>query len=58
MSKPNSSIIVAALQSGKEMKMSQRDYLVIQQYCENKGIEIEVVKKEGLELTVKMKSNS
>jgi hypothetical protein len=55
MSKPNSSIIVAALQSGKEMKMSQRDYLVIQQYCENRGVEIEVVKKEGLELVVKMK---
>lgn len=54
--KPNSSIIVAALQSGKEMKMSQRDYLVIQQYCENKGVDIEVVKKDGLDLVVKMKN--
>ena len=42
--------------SGKEMKMSQRDFLTVQMYCENRGIKLDIVKKDGLELVVKMKS--
>jgi hypothetical protein len=50
-----SKLIIANLKAGKEVQMSQRDYLLIQQYCESVGIELEVVSKKGLMLTVKKK---
>jgi len=48
-------ILIASLKSGNEVICSQRDYLMIQGYCANMGIGIEVIKKEGLNLTIKKK---
>lgn len=46
-------LIIQSLQQGREVKISQRDYLTLSEYADNKGLKLEVVKKEGLELTVK-----
>jgi hypothetical protein len=51
----NTKIWLAQLKSGGELKVNQRDYLVIQQYAEEKGITLAIVKKEGIMLTVKAK---
>lgn len=48
-------ILIASLKSGNEVICSQRDYLMIQEYCANVGMNIEVIKKEGLNLTIKKK---
>ena len=54
--KDTSQLIIASLKSGKEVTMSQRDWLTISQYAENVGIELEIVGKKGLELKVKIKT--
>lgn len=46
-------ILIQSLQQGKTAVISQRDFLIVQQFCENKGIKLEVVSKKGLELTIK-----
>lgn len=46
-------ILIQSLQQGKTAVISQRDFLVVQSYCANKGITLEVVSKKGLELTIK-----
>lgn len=57
MSKPTATtLIVASLKAGREVKLSQRDYLVISQYAENMGMKLDIVKKDGMELTVKIKT--
>jgi hypothetical protein len=53
MKQDYSKLIIASLKAGKEMKVSQRDWLTISQYAENIGLKLEVVKKDGLELVVK-----
>lgn len=54
MSKDNSTkLLLASLKSGNEITVSQRDYLVIQQYAENMGLTLNIIKKEGGNITVK-----
>lgn len=54
--KDTSQLIIASLKSGKEVTMSQRDWLLISQYADNIGIELEIIGKKGLELKVRIKS--
>ena len=51
----DSKIIISALKSGKEVKLSLRDYLVVQQYAESVGMNIEVVRREKDNVWVKKK---
>lgn len=46
-------LIIANIKAGEPVVLSQRDFLTISDYCKNKGIQIEVVKKEGMNLTIK-----
>lgn len=55
MKKDNSKIWLASLKSGGQVTCSQRDLLLIQQYAESIGMQVEVVKKDGMTLTVKAK---
>lgn len=51
----NSKLIIANLKSGKEVKLSMRDYLTVQQYAESVGLNVEVVKRIKDEVFVKAK---
>ena len=55
MKKDNSKIWLAQLKSGGQLTINQRDYLLVQQYAESKGIVLDIVKKDGVMLTVKAK---
>lgn len=55
MKHDNQRIWIASLKSGGQITCSQRDFLLIQQYAENVGLNVEVVKKVGMTLTVKAK---
>ena len=55
MKSDNSKIWLAQLKSGGQLTINQRDYLLVQQYAEGKGITLDIVKKEGVMLTVKSK---
>ena len=57
MKTDNSKIWLASLKSGGQVTCSQRDLLLIQQYAESIGMQVEVVKKDGMTLTVKAKEN-
>lgn len=49
----NSKLIIASLKAGKEIKISVRDYLVVQQYAESIGMKLEVVGRAKNEVTVR-----
>ena len=49
----NSKLIIASIKAGKEVKLSQRDFLTVSEYCKNAGIQIEVLNKNGMDLTIK-----
>lgn len=42
----NSKIILASLKAGNEIKISLRQYLVIEQYAESVGLKIKIVRRE------------
>lgn len=48
----NTKLIIANIKAGKEVTVSQRDFLTISDYCKACGIQIEVVKKVGINLTI------
>ena len=53
MAKDNPKLIISALKSGKEMKVSLRDMLTIQQYAESVGLKVEVVGRDKDQVTIK-----
>lgn len=53
--KDNSKLIIASLKVGKEIKLSQRDFLVVSQYAESVGMNLEVVRRDKKYFVVKAK---
>jgi len=55
MKKDNSKIWLAQLKSGGQLTINQRDYLLVQQYAEEKGLQLEIAGKKGVMWTIKAK---
>lgn len=55
MKKDNSKLWLAQLRSGGQLTINKRDYLLVQQYAQDKGMEIEVKEQKGVMMVIKAK---
>ena len=51
----NSKIWLASLKSGGQLTINQRDYILVNQYAEEKGLKLEITSKKGVMWTIKAK---
>lgn len=55
MKKDNTKIWLAQLKTGGQLTINQRDYILVQQYAEEKGMQLDIVEKKGVMWVIKAK---